>query len=76
MIENFQYTGSTVNEMFTSDVEIKKMLCNYCERTSGKTEQIVEHYKYLLRVKVNLLESLITAIAYLGCEMLTCDDTI
>ena len=40
MIENFQYIGSTLNEMFTSDVEIKKILC-HCERASGKTEQIV-----------------------------------
>ena len=26
MTENFQYIGSTLNEMFTSDVEIKKIL--------------------------------------------------
>ena len=66
MIENFQITGSILNEMFTSDVEIKKILC-HCERTSGKskTETIVKHDTYFLRVKVNLLESLITAVAYL-----------
>ena len=34
----------------------------HCERTSGKDEHIVKRYNYFLRVKVNLLESLITAL--------------
>ena len=53
-VNNFQYRpiGSTLSEEITLDVEIKKIL----NLTNFKTL----HIKYFLRVKVNLLESLIT----------------
>ena len=61
MIEmnNLQYIGSSPNEDITSDVEITKRPTI----ATGKTEQIVKHCKYVLPVKVNLLELLITVVA-------------
>ena len=69
-VKAFQYLGSTLNEDCTSDHEIKKRLA-VATNQLAKLNKLWKSNGISTANKVKQLKSLITSIAFYGCELWT-----